>query len=169
MTSNYDTTKQWFQLAYNNIKRVIRNYEQQDYADTIFRIQLSIEQLQKGLLGFLGVQFRKNHKPSKILDSIIHNSNIKLENKKKEIIKNISLFAKEIEKEETFTRYGIKYGGRIIAPEEYYDKKITLKYISNLKEILNLLILIFDDVLGLELEIEQMNKYKKRIEELEEK
>jgi len=72
MTSNNEATKEWFRLAYANIKRVIRNYKQQDYADTIFRIQLSTEQVQKAILLFLGIQFRKTHEPSKILDALIY-------------------------------------------------------------------------------------------------
>jgi HEPN domain-containing protein len=105
LTSNYDSTKQWFQLAYNNIKRVIRNYKQKDYADTIFRIQLSVEQLQKGLLIFLGFQFKKSHEPSKIIDSILMKTDVNLDDKIKRNLKDISLYAKEIEKEVTFTRY----------------------------------------------------------------
>jgi len=44
----------------------------------IFRIQLSMEQLQKALLVLLGLQFRKTHEPSKRLESIESNEHIEI-------------------------------------------------------------------------------------------
>ena len=92
MTSNSDASKDWFRLAHNNLKRVIRNFNQKDYADTIFRIQLSTEQLQRDLLLFLGIQFRKTHEPSKILDAIVYNPENNLEEERNQEIFEITKF-----------------------------------------------------------------------------
>ncbi|MBD3256486.1 MAG: hypothetical protein GF383_15430 [Candidatus Lokiarchaeota archaeon] len=45
MTDNYKRTKEWIELAFQNIDRVIRNYKQKDYPICVFCIQLAVEQL----------------------------------------------------------------------------------------------------------------------------
>lgn len=81
MTNNYNRFKEWLDLASNNIDKVIKFYKINEYSACVFRIQLSTEQLQKALIFLLGLQFRKTHKPSKILEAIENNSNIQIKKK----------------------------------------------------------------------------------------
>ncbi|GAG22880.1 unnamed protein product [marine sediment metagenome] len=43
MTTNYKRTKDWLSLAFNNLNRVIKFYEINEFAAYVFRIQLSTE------------------------------------------------------------------------------------------------------------------------------
>ncbi len=90
MTNNYNRFKEWLGLASNNIDKVIKFYKINEYSACVFRIQLSTEQLQKGLIFLLGLQFRKTHEPSKILEAIENNSSIQIEKK------NLSLSYKNV-------------------------------------------------------------------------
>ncbi len=136
MTNNYEKTKEWLGLAFKNIERVIRNYTINDYSECVFKIQLSVEQLQKALILLLGFKFRKIHNPSIILESIETDGNIKIEKKILENIKKVAALAKEIEGEGISTQYGIIKEGKLITPEEKYDKSEAIKYLKDLKEIL---------------------------------
>ncbi len=68
MADNHKRTKEWLSLSLKNVTRVMGNYKTRDYPFCVFMTQLSIEQLQKSLIFFLGLQFRKTHEPSKILE-----------------------------------------------------------------------------------------------------
>jgi HEPN domain-containing protein len=166
MTTNYEATKQWLKLVYNNFDRIIRNFIVDDYAATMFRIQLSVEQLQKSLLFSLGIQFRKTHEPSRILDSILNDENYKLDENVSENLEKLSFLAKRIEKEETATRYEIKKEGKIITPEEYYDRGKIIAFLGNLEEIIDLVIIYFKINPYLDQEVNKLRNFNIRIKEL---
>ena len=128
MKDNYTNTKEWLSLAFKNIERVIRNYKISDYSECVFKIQLSIEQLQKALIFLLGFQFHKIHDPSRILESIENNNNIiQIEKEIIDRIKNVASLAKDIEGEGTATRYGIIEEGKLITPEDKYGKTVLMR------------------------------------------
>lgn len=166
MTDNYKRTKEWLSLAFNNIERVIRNYTISDYSECVFKIQLSIEQLQKALIFLLGFQFHKIHDPSRILESIENNNNIKIEKEILDRIKKVASLAKNIEGEGTATRYGIIEEGKLIAPEEKYDKLEADKYLRDLKEILINLKEIFKEIPNLVHDITSITKFIKECKDL---
>lgn len=159
MTTNYEKTKEWLGLAFNNIERVIRNYKINDYSECVFKIQLSIEQLQKALILLLGFKFRKIHNPSIILESIENNKNIKIEKEILENIKKVAALAKGIEGEGVTTRYGIMKEGKLITPEEKYDKLEAIKYLKDLKEILKHMKTLIKGLPNLEQEIILLSKH----------
>lgn len=169
MTTNYEKTKQWLKLLYNNLERTVRNFKLEDYADTAFRIQLATEQLQKALLDFLGIQFRRTHEPSRIIDSIIYEkqySNIKLEEPILEKLKEISFFAKKLEKEKSFTRYGVIKEDELITPTEYYSKEKVLKFLTYICKIIRIIIDFFEKILELNREVIILKEYLNQIIEL---
>ncbi len=164
--NNYINTKEWLKLAYNNIERVIRNFKISDYSECVFKIQLSIEQLQKALLILLGLQFRKIHDPSRILESFVNNNNTEIEKEMLDRIKNIAFLAKDIEGEGTTTRYGIIDGGKLISPEEKYDKSEANKYLKDLKEILINLKELIKEIPNLEQEMIFLSKFIEECKDL---
>lgn len=166
MTDNYKRTKEWLSLAFNNIERVIRNYTISDYSECVFKIQLSIEQLQKALIFLLGFQFHKIHDPSRILESIENNNNIKIEKEILDRIKKVASLAKNIEGEGTATRYGIIEEGKLITPEDKYDKLEADKYLRDLKEILINLKEIFKEIPILVEDITSITKFIKECKDL---
>jgi len=139
LADNYKRTKEWLNLAFSNIERVIRNYKEKDYSICVYLVQLSVEQVQKAIIFLLGLQFRKTHEPSKILESIEFNENIQIGKETLEKIKKIALLAKDIELEGTDTRYGKIINNKLITPEDKYDKKETEKYLNDLENILSIL------------------------------
>jgi len=166
LTNNYTNTKEWLSLAFKNIERVIRNYEISDYSECVFKIQLSIEQLQKALIFLLGFQFHKIHDPSRILESIENNVNIKIEKEIIDRIKKVASLAKDIEGEGTATRYGIIEEGKLITPEDKYKKSEADKYSRDLKEILLNLKEIFQENPNLEEENKSLSKFIEQCEDL---
>ncbi len=166
MTDNHKRSKEWLSLAFNNIERVIRNFKDNDYVACVFRIQLSIEQLQKAIIFLLGLQFRKIHEPSKILESVEFNKNIQIEKKNLDQIKLIAELAKNIEEEGTDTRYGRIVDDKLISPEDKYDKIEASKFLNDLKEILIILKDLLKNISNFEKEVEKIIEYIKGIKEL---
>ena len=167
MTTNYKGTKEWLGLALNNLNKVIKFYEINEFAACVFRIQLSTEQLQKALVILLGLQFRKTHEPSRILESIEFNEHIKIEEKVLERIKRIAVLSKNIEEEGTATRYGIIVDNKLISPDEKYDKVKTDEYLDDLKKILIIFKDLFKENPDLEPELTTLSEFITKIEELE--
>ena len=167
MTTNYKRTKDWLSLAFNNLNRVIKFYEINEFAACVFRIQLSTEQLQKALIVLLGLQFRKTHEPSKILESIESNEYIKIEEKVLERIKRIANLSKNIEEEGTSTRYGIELGNKLISPEQRYDKAKVDEFLDDLKKNLNIFKDLFKEIPDLEPELTKILEFITKIEEFE--
>ncbi len=166
MTDNHKRSKEWLSLAFNNIERVIRNFKDNDYVACVFRIQLSIEQLQKAIIFLLGLQFRKIHEPSKIIESVEFNNNIQIEKKNLDQIKLIAELAKNIEEEGTDTRYGRIIDDKLISPEDKYDKTEASKFLNDLKEILIILKDLLKNISNFEKEVEKIIEYIKGIKEL---
>ncbi len=167
MTTNYKRTKEWLDLAFDNIETLISNYKISEYSTCVYKIQLSIEQLQKALLNLFGLQFRKTHEPSKILRSFLNKKNTQIENENIKQIKNIVDLAEIIEREGTATRYGIIKDEKLISPKELYNKVKTDEFLKNLKEILSILIELFKEIPDLESELKTLSEFITKIEELE--
>jgi len=168
LSTNYKRTKEWLSLAFNNLDKVIKFYEINEFAACVFRIQLSTEQLQKALVVLLGLQFRKTHEPSKILESIESNEHIEIEENFLEMIKKIADLSKNIEDEGTVTRYGIIVDGVLISPEEKYDKAKTDELLDNLEKILIIFKDLFEENPDFEVELTTLSEFIVKIEELEE-
>ena len=166
MTNNYKRTKEWLDLAFKNIERVLKYYKDNDYADTVFKIQLSIEQLQKALIFLLGMQFRKTHDPSEILETIEYNNSIKIEKKKIEQIKKIAALAKDIEGEGATTRYGIIKNDELITPEDKYDNIIVNKFLNDLKDVLINIYELLKEIPDLEHELIKLLDFIKNFRDL---
>ncbi len=166
ITKEYKRTREWLGLAFNNLDKVITFYEIKEFAATVFRIQLSTEQLQKALVVLLGLQFR-NHEPSKILESIEINEHIKIEENLLEKIKRIAVLSKKIEEEGTATRYGIIIDNKLVSPDEKYDKEKTDEYLDNLNKILIIFKDLFKENLDLEPELTRLSEFIIKIEELD--
>lgn len=166
MTNNYNKTKEWLSLAFSNVERVIRNYKFSDYSECVFKIQISIEQLQKALILLLGLQFRKIHDPSRILDCIANNNSLEIEIEILNRIKEVAFLAKGIEGEGTATRYGTIEEGKLISPEDKFGKLEADKYLKDLKEILKNLKDIFKEIPHLKQEIPLFTKFVKKCEDL---
>ena len=167
MTTNYKRTKDWLNLAFNNLNKVIKFYEINEFAACVFRIQLSMEQLQKGLIILFGLQFRKTHEPSKILESIEFNQHFKIEEKILERVKRIAIISKNIEDEGTATRNGLIVDNKLITPEENYDKAKTNEFLDELKKILFNFEDLFKEIPDLEPELTKISEFITKIEELE--
>ncbi|MGQ4875708.1 MAG: HEPN domain-containing protein [Promethearchaeia archaeon] len=166
MTDNYKRTKEWLKLAFPNIERTIKNVIEKDYPISVYFIQLSIEQLLKGLIFFSGLQFKKTHEPSKILEKIKSDENYEISEDFLNKIKTIALLAKDIESEGTLTRYGDIIEGKLIYPEERYGEKECKKYLNDLYEILRNIYEIFKNFKNFESECKILINFLERIEKL---
>ena len=164
MVINHTKTKEWFNLAFNNLDRVIRNYKLRDYADCVFRIHLSTEQLQKSLLFLLGLQFRKTHEPSVIIESFLLKQDIDIEEDINKKLLKIAKLARTIEQEETKTRYGSIRKGKLIKPEEEYDKNRTDVFLKLLIEIMAKIMGLLKNLKDFNEECVEVQKYKNSIE-----
>jgi len=166
LTNNYNKTKEWLSLAFRNVERVIKNYQFSDYSECVYKIQISIEQLQKALILLLGLQFRKIHDPSKILDLFTNNNSLEIEIEILNRIKEVAFLAKGIEGEGTATRYGTIEEGKLISPEDKFGKLEADKYLKDLKNILLTLKEIFKEIPYLKQDIPLFIKFIKKCEDL---
>ena len=167
LTTNYERTKEWLDLAFDNLDKVVKFYKINEFAACVFRIQLSTEQLQKALIVLLGLQFRKTHEPSKILELIEFNEHIKIEKKVLEKIKRIAVISKKIEEEGTATRYGIIVDNKLISPDEKYDKTKTDECLDDLKRVLIFFKDLFKENPDLKPELTRLSEFITKIRELE--
>lgn len=168
MTSNHENSRDWLRLAFLNIDRALRNYKINDFAACVFRIQLSIEQLQKALVFLFGMQFRKTHEPSEILSSIEPDKNAQIDDKIRVQVEKITKLAKNIEDEGTATRYGIIEKNKLIStPEDRFKKPEAENYLNDLKEILMALHKTLENLPNFEKELEKLSYYTKELEDLE--
>jgi len=166
LTDNHERTKEWLKLAFNNIERTLRNYKEKDYPFSVFLIQMSIEQLLKALIFLLGLQFKKTHEPSKILDSVKWSQINQIDEKIVRQIKKIASLAKEIESEGTSTRYGEIIDGKLILPEDKYSKTEANKYLKDLSEILKIFNKLLTSILYFELESKKIIEFIEKINNL---
>ncbi|TFG23092.1 MAG: HEPN domain-containing protein [Promethearchaeota archaeon] len=166
MADNLNTTKEWLELAFKNRQKVIKFYKIEEFAATVFRIQLSIEQLQKSLVFLIGLKFRKTHEPSKILDLIEKDENIQIEQKYINKIKKIAKISKDIEEQGTATRYGEIIDGKLVSPDNRYNKSESLKYMKDLMKILVILNDLLESIPDFKIPIQSITKYISEIKEL---
>ncbi len=109
-------------MALMDIKRILRNYRANDYADTAYRIQFCSEKILKGLILLYGAQFKKIHTPSLIIRTEILNKDsgiTDLENKKLKTIVDNAVILEDLT---TIPRYGMEINGKFIEPESIYNE-----------------------------------------------
>jgi HEPN domain-containing protein len=163
---NYKRTKEWLNLAFNNLEKVVKFFKISEYDACVFRIQLSMEQLQKALIFLFGVQIRKTHEASKILDSLIYNKKLEMEEEIIIKLKELSKLAKPIEKETTMTRYGVIRDEKLIPPEKLYKKSNTKDFIAKMIKFLTLYRDLLNNLSELSRHVEILDEYIGKIKNL---
>jgi len=130
-------------MALMDIKRILRNYQADDYADTAYRIQFCSEKILKGLILLYGAQFKKIHTPSIIIKNEILTKDPGISVFESERLQKIIDDASILEELATIPRYGIEVNGQFIEPETIYNEEsigtiipYLLDIIENLTEIL---------------------------------
>ncbi|MHA1732389.1 MAG: HEPN domain-containing protein [Promethearchaeota archaeon] len=166
MTNNHRRTREWLKLALDNISTVVKLFKIKEYAACTFRIQLSVENIQKALIFLLGMQFKKTHEPSRILDAFLQQSGNGEQERDREVVKKIreiSRRAKILEKEDTATRYGVFMDEKLVTPSERYDKTKTKTFIQNLAEIIHLTIELLEAIPGFRQDCGELAKLWKKL------
>jgi len=137
--SNYHDTIALFRMALADIKRVIRSYQEEDFADSAFRIQFCCEKILKGLILLYGGQFKKIHNPSIVIkDEIL--IQYELKDQEKENLLKIIDDASILEDLATTTRYGLEDQGIFIEPESIYTQDSIKNILPPLMNIITTLI-----------------------------
>jgi len=157
--SNFQDAKTWFKMALSDIKRIISNFKEPDYAACIYRIQFCCEKILKGLILLYGAQFKKIHTPSIIIKTEILATQSKLSKAEKYQLTEIIDDASILEDLSTIPRYGLEENGQFIEPEAIYDKNSVLSILPQLINIIKNLIEI--------LKTKKISMWKQFIEDFE--
>ena len=105
-------------------------------------------------------------KKEPLLDSIVNNNSLEIDIEILDKIKEVAFLAKNIEGEGTTTRYGTIEEGKLISPEDKYDKLEADKFLKDLKEILINLKEIFKETSNLKQDLPLFTKFIKECEDL---
>jgi HEPN domain-containing protein len=150
INSNITQARKWIISVINDIERVKRSYEANDYADSIYRCQFAIEKINKAILILFGFQLKRTHTPSKIIGTILKTKKDLFDSESKKILEKIIEVSKKFEKLKTTPKYGFLENGDYILPEEIYSSKEEVKnflkdMIIIIKDMINLLNLKFSN------------------------
>jgi HEPN domain-containing protein len=129
-------------MALADLPRVERSYLAGDFADVAYRVQFCSEKVIKGILLMYGIQFKKYHEVSAIVENELL-SNPDLEKNEIHFIEEIARLSKEIEVISTTPRYGSVVADTFTSPEHLFDasntRDFTMKLIDELDAFVNLL------------------------------
>jgi HEPN domain-containing protein len=168
MKTNISLAKNWIISAISDIKRIIKDFETEDFADIAFRSQFAVEKLNKSIIGLLGLKVQKTHEPTKILKSILHEDSRKFNKNSEDLILQLITFSILFEEEGTKTRYGITQEDDFLLAEEIYTSFNDIKkFIQNLEKIITIHAKIIGDVFNIkESTLEDLINLKNLREEL---
>ncbi|MEM0053520.1 MAG: HEPN domain-containing protein [Nitrososphaeria archaeon] len=166
MLNNFSKARDRLKMCIENLKRGTARYREGDYSDSVFRIQLAVEDACKSILSFLGIEFRKTHFPSVIIAKIISNKQrMRKLNLDAEHVRYLTLiisYASLLETQGSMPRYGWETEERIIFPSEVYTKEVAKELFNSAIESINHVIKFFNSFWELPSDlstaVEELNK-----------
>ncbi|MCX8189274.1 MAG: HEPN domain-containing protein [Nitrososphaeria archaeon] len=145
--NNFSKARDRLKMCIENVKRGTARYCEGDYSDSVFRIQLAVEDACKAILSFLGVEFRKTHFPSVIIAKIISNKErmkkLSLNTEHVRYLTLIISYASLLETQGSMPRYGWETEERIISPSEVYTMEVARELFNSAIESINYVIRFF--------------------------
>ncbi|GAB4320096.1 MAG: hypothetical protein Kow0069_23920 [Promethearchaeota archaeon] len=159
MTSNHDRARDWLAFSFENMATALKLFETEQYPACVFRIQLSVE----SLVFLCGMQFKKTHELSRLLDSFPSSSEQSLEPEVAGKIRQISTLAKQVEGVGTASRYGAEVNGRLVLPSELFDEKSAREFFAVTSKITGLTAALLEGVEGF---VEEANRLKVLLKKL---
>ena len=116
-------------LALYDLRRGLARFSEGDYPDSLFRVQLAVENGCKAVLSYLGVEYGPTHFPSVLLGRILSEresvKRLNLAKEQIEVLIRIASNASALEVHGAMPRYGWEVADRIIMPGEIYDQKAS--------------------------------------------
>lgn len=129
MMSNFSKARDKLKMVLDDLRRSISRYFEGDFPDSIFRMQLAVENACKSILSFLGVEYELTHFPSTIISHLLSDkSAFKRYGFKKEhtnYLLQVITYASSLETQGSMPRYGWETEERIILPREIYDENLA--------------------------------------------
>jgi len=127
--SNFSKARDKLKMVLDDLRRSISRYSEGDFPDSIFRMQLAVENACKSILSFLGVEYELTHFPSTIISHLLSDkSAFKRYGFKKEhtnYLLQVITYASSLETQGSMPRYGWETEERIILPREIYDENLA--------------------------------------------
>lgn len=138
---NVQKTKDWLEMALDDMEGAILDFEEGRYPSSVFHAQQCVEKLLKSILYFFGVFHEKTHFPSDVLvGDLLDNPEItrdlNLSSDQVGFLLEMADNAASIEKQRSMPRYGWETKDRIIKPSEIYDEEKAREIIGRSKTVL---------------------------------
>jgi len=124
---NIQKTKDWIEMAIDDMMDAIADFSDERYPSSVFHAQQCAEKLLKSVLYFFGIFHEKTHFPSDVLVGEILNNpettrDLSLSRDQIGFLLAMADNAASIEKQRSMPRYGWETRDRIIKPSEIYDE-----------------------------------------------
>ena len=125
---NIQKTKDWIEMAIDDMMDAIADYGDERYPSSVFHAQQCAEKLLKSVLYFFGIFHEKTHFPSDVLVGEILNNpettrDLSLSRDQIGFLLAMADNAASLEKQRSMPRYGWETRDRIIKPSEIYDEE----------------------------------------------
>ena len=125
----------WLSMAQEDLEEAFESLNNEGYASTVFRAELSAQKAIKALIVALGFEPGKTHRPTLVLKGLIAGGLVDLREDLMRKVNEAITYAIVLEDQGTTPRYGWETVDRIIKPSEIYSEDIARALLKNAERV----------------------------------
>ena len=125
----------WLSMAQEDLEEAFESLNNERYASTVFRAELSAQKAVKALIVALGFEPGKTHRPTLVLKGLIAGGFVDLREDLMRKVNEAITYAIVLEDQGTTPRYGWETVDRIIKPSEIYSEDIARALLKNAEKV----------------------------------
>jgi len=125
----------WLSMAQEDLEEAFESLNNERYASTVFRAELSAQKAIKALIVALGFEPGKTHRPTLVLKGLIAGGLVDLREDLMRKVNEAITYAIVLEDQGTTPRYGWETVDRIIKPSEIYSEDIARALLKNAERV----------------------------------
>ena len=125
----------WLSMAQEDLEEAFESLNNERYASTVFRAELSAQKAIKALIVALGFEPGKTHRPTLVLKGLIAGGLVDLKEDLMRKVNEAITYAIVLEDQGTTPRYGWETVDRIIKPSEIYSEDIARALLKNAERV----------------------------------
>ena len=122
-------------MAQEDLEEAFESLNNERYASTVFRAELSAQKAIKALIVALGFEPGKTHRPTLVLKGLIAGGLVDLREDLMRKVNEAITYAIVLEDQGTTPRYGWETVDRIIKPSEIYSEDIARALLKNAERV----------------------------------
>jgi len=125
----------WLSMAQEDLEEAFESLNNERYASTVFRAELSAQKAIKALIVALGFEPGKTRRPTLVLKGLIAGGLVDLKEDLMRKVNEAITYAIVLEDQGTTPRYGWETVDRIIKPSEIYSEDIARALLKNAERV----------------------------------